>query len=88
MIGLKNADIASSSNCPAITLPFKSNEINLPVGIEISALTGEDEKLIAIAKALETVLNSWFHKFFFISRLNTYLWGFGVLGFWGFGFRV
>lgn len=58
LLGLKNVEPASGSNCPAITLPFKTSDSDLPVGIELMTFTGEDQKLIAIARSIEKVLNS------------------------------
>ena len=50
---IQNTDIASNCNNPCIAIPAKKIEEGLPVSMELMALTGEDKKLIAIAKSVE-----------------------------------
>lgn len=54
---INNVDPGSNTNSPAITLPVMPPEVGvLPVGMEVMALTHEDRKLIAIARAVEKAL--------------------------------
>lgn len=61
---IRNTDPASNAGIPAISLPagFSQkgplNSKHLPLGIEIDGPAGSDRRLLAIAAAIEAVLNS------------------------------
>lgn len=53
---MRNTDPGSVAGMPGISLPVGSSVDGLPVGLELDATPGEDDALLAIALALETVL--------------------------------
>ncbi|CDW72721.1 UNKNOWN [Stylonychia lemnae] len=55
-ITFQNSVLGSIVNGPCVTLPIQTVKGNLPVGLEIQSLTGDDKKLLAIAKYIEDVL--------------------------------
>jgi mandelamide amidase len=52
-IYIRNTDAGSNAGLPGISLPIGLTKDGLPVGLELDSLPGEDEKLLAIATALE-----------------------------------
>lgn len=53
---LQNTGLSSNVGLAGITLPAGLTALSLPVGLEINALPGNDEALLGLALALETVL--------------------------------
>ena len=45
--------LANMAGCPAISLPMGTNELGLPLGLQLLAAQGQDERLLAIARAYE-----------------------------------
>jgi Asp-tRNA(Asn)/Glu-tRNA(Gln) amidotransferase A subunit family amidase len=41
---------------PAISLPCGTDDLGLPVGLQVAAHAGEDDRLLAVAAAIEGVL--------------------------------
>ena len=54
---IRNTDPASIAALPGISLPAGTTASGLPIGLEIDAPADSDRKLLAIAKAVEAVLN-------------------------------
>jgi mandelamide amidase len=55
---IRNTDPASNAGIPAISLPTGVSSGLLPLGIELDAPEGTDRRLLAIAVAIEVVLNN------------------------------
>ncbi|WP_419913978.1 indoleacetamide hydrolase [Hoeflea sp.] len=53
---IRNTDPASNAGIPGISLPAGLDADGLPVGMELDGPAGSDEKLLAIAQAVEAVL--------------------------------
>jgi len=51
-----NSRVISNLNFPSISLPTRKPGEGLPVGMEVAAPTGDDRRLIAIARVIEKVL--------------------------------
>jgi aspartyl-tRNA(Asn)/glutamyl-tRNA(Gln) amidotransferase subunit A len=45
--------LANMAGCPAISVPMGVNELGLPLGLQLIAARGQDERLLAIASAYE-----------------------------------
>jgi Asp-tRNA(Asn)/Glu-tRNA(Gln) amidotransferase A subunit family amidase len=45
--------LANMAGCPAISVPMGLNELGLPLGLQLMAAAGEDERLLGIAMAYE-----------------------------------
>jgi Asp-tRNA(Asn)/Glu-tRNA(Gln) amidotransferase A subunit family amidase len=45
--------LANMAGCPAISVPMGVNELGLPLGLQLIAARGQDERLLAIAAAYE-----------------------------------
>jgi Asp-tRNA(Asn)/Glu-tRNA(Gln) amidotransferase A subunit family amidase len=45
--------LANMAGCPAISLAMGANELGLPLGLQLIAAEGQDERLLAIARAYE-----------------------------------
>lgn len=54
---MQNTAPASIVNYPCVSLPARNYEEGLKVGMELCAKTGNDKKLLAIAKAVEKALH-------------------------------
>ena len=57
---IRNADPASNAGIPALSLPGGKDRQGLPIGMEIQGPEGSDERLLAIAKAIEETLRGTF----------------------------
>ena len=65
---------------------YKVKSLSLPWGCLFSSCRAECMRSISICPwRIAFVIKYWPHSHF---NLSTTSWGFGVLGFWGFGFRV
>jgi mandelamide amidase len=54
---IRNTDLGSNIGAPGISLPCEvKNE--LPIGIELEGLPGEDNKLLGLSKSIEMTLTS------------------------------
>lgn len=53
---IHNTDPGSNAGLPGISLPIGLTEAGLPVGLEVDGAQGSDDRLLAIAAALEGVL--------------------------------
>ena len=53
---IRKTDPASNAGIPGISLPAGLDADGLPVGMELDGPAGSDEKLLAIAQAVEAVL--------------------------------
>ena len=54
---IRNTDPASNAGIPSISLPAGLSTHGLPLGIELDGPAGSDRRLLAIAAAIEAVLN-------------------------------
>jgi mandelamide amidase len=54
---IRNTDPASNAGTPSISLPAGLSAHGLPLGIELDGPAGSDRRLLAIAAAIEAVLN-------------------------------
>ena len=54
---IRNVDASSNAGIPSLSIPMGKSAEGLPMGLSIEAVEGEDRRLLAIGKALETVLN-------------------------------
>jgi mandelamide amidase len=54
---IRNTDPASNAGIPGISLPAGMSSQGLPLGIELDGPEGSDRRLLAIAAAIEAVLN-------------------------------
>jgi Asp-tRNA(Asn)/Glu-tRNA(Gln) amidotransferase A subunit family amidase len=54
---IHNTTPAAVVNFPCISLPARDPRVGLPINMELCAPTGDDSKLIAIAKAVEKVIS-------------------------------
>ena len=57
---IRNTDPASNAGIPALSLPGGKDRSGLPVGMEIQGPEGQDERLLAIGKAIEAALQGTF----------------------------
>ena len=55
---IHNTDPATNAGNPALTIPLSQDDKGLPFGIEINGLSGNDQQLLAIGAALETLINN------------------------------
>lgn len=55
---IRNADPSSNAGIPGISLPIGKNSKGLPIGLELDGPAGSDRRLLAIAVAVEEILNS------------------------------
>ena len=53
MTYIQNTDPGSTAGLPGISLPIGLTKEGLPVGLALDTLPGRDEKLLAIANAIE-----------------------------------
>ena len=53
---IRNTDPASNAGIPGISLPAGSSAAGLPIGMELDGPAGSDRRLLAIAAAIEAVL--------------------------------
>jgi mandelamide amidase len=53
---IRNTDPGSVAGLPGLSLPAGMTAAGLPVGLELDGPTGSDQRLLAIAAALETLL--------------------------------
>jgi len=51
-----NTRVTTNLNFPCISLPARRPTEGLPVGMELSVQTGEDKRLVGIARVVERVL--------------------------------
>lgn len=52
---VRNVDAASCAGIPAISLPCGRDREGLPVGVELDAPPGQDRRLLAIARCVESI---------------------------------
>ena len=52
---IRNTDPSSNAGIPGISLPISVSSSGLPIGIELDAPVGRDDRLLSIAKELEKV---------------------------------
>jgi len=55
---IQNTDAGSNAGLPGISIPISPSDEGLPIGMELDALTGQDDKLLSIALALELALSN------------------------------
>jgi mandelamide amidase len=53
---IRNTDPASNAGIPAISFPAITGSGHLPLGVEIDGPYGSDRRLLAIAAALQAIL--------------------------------
>jgi mandelamide amidase len=53
---IRNTDPASNAGIPAISLPAGTAANGLPIGMELDGPAGSDQRLLAIAAAIESIL--------------------------------
>ncbi len=52
---IRNTDPSSNAGIPGISLPISISSSGLPIGIELYAPVGRDDRLLSIAQELEKV---------------------------------
>ena len=54
---IRNTDPSSNAGLPGISIPIALSDTGLPIGMEIDAPAGSDDKLLAIASEIEKLVN-------------------------------
>ena len=54
---IRNTDPASNAGIPAISIPAGVSSDGLPIGVELDGPSGSDRRLLAVAAAVEAILN-------------------------------
>ncbi len=55
---IQNTDAGSNAGLPGISIPISPSDEGLPIGMELDALAGDDEKLLSIGLAIELALSN------------------------------
>ena len=55
---IRNCEPGSNTNSPCVSLPARRPEEGLPVNMELFALTGDDRRLLAVARRVEDFITN------------------------------